>query len=338
MRYLPHLARFPGGRLIAIGTMPVDPMSWFAKLLQNADVGMTFAPDSLEVAQNPFEWRHVRKANPSLNHMPSLRAAIRKDIAAAKLDGSRLPAYLALRLNQGTSDISESVLIDPSVYQSQVVDILPPLEPPIIWGVDLGAGHAMSAIAAYSPQSRVLKVLAAFPVSPGLAERGARDSVGDLYEQMAGAGELIQSGNRTVDYLGLIAVARARFGRPSVIVCDRFRELELRDALDKAGMPPCPIIVRGMGFRDGSEDVRHFRRAVLENKVLFERSLLLTAALSEARVIADPAGNEKLSKSSQGGRRRDAKDDAAAAAILAVSEGYRRGPVVRRKLRYAVVG
>ena len=61
------LGKIPGGRLIAIGTMPVDPTSWFSKLLKNADVGMTFAADRVEVAQNPFDWRHVRKANPSLN-------------------------------------------------------------------------------------------------------------------------------------------------------------------------------------------------------------------------------------------------------------------------------
>ena len=156
-------------------------------------------------------------------------------------------------------------------------------------------------------KTRAIRVIAAFPISPGLRERGARDSVGDLYEQMAARGELIQSGNRTVDYGHLISVARARFGRPSVVVCDRYRVAELKDKLEEVGMPRCPVVVRGMGYRDSSEDVSNFRRAVLEDKVLFERSLLLTSALSEARVVSDPAGNEKLSKASQGGRRRDAK-------------------------------
>ena len=40
-------------------------------------------------------------------------------------------------------------------------------------------------------------------------------------------------------------------------------------------------------------------------------------------MTVDPAGNAKLAKNSQGGRRLRAKDDAAAAAVLAVSEGYR---------------
>ena len=47
--------------------------------------------------------------------------------------------------------------------------------------------------------------------------------------------------------------------------------------------------------------------------------------MREARSIADPAGNEKLCKATEGGRRLRARDDAVAAAILAVAEGSRRG-------------
>ena len=90
------------------------------------------------------------------------------------------------------------------------------------------------------------------------------------------------------------------------------------------GIRNVPLIERGMGFKDGAEDVRDFRRAVLEGKVIPAKSLLLTAAMGEARVTMDPAGNAKLAKSSQGGRRKRAKDDAAAAAILSVAYGARR--------------
>lgn len=53
-------------------------------------------------------------------------------------------------------------------------------------------------------------------------------------------------------------------------------------------------------------------------------SLLLRAALTEARAVGDPAGNWKLAKSNQGQRHANARDDAAAAAILAVAIGYRQ--------------
>ena len=90
------------------------------------------------------------------------------------------------------------------------------------------------------------------------------------------------------------------------------------------GLGAVPLAERGMGFRDGAEDVRGFRRACVEGKVSPAPSLLLTAAMAEARTVSDPAGNAKLAKATQGGRRRRAKDDAAAAAILAVAYGSRR--------------
>ena len=52
-----------------------------------------------------------------------------------------------------------------------------------------------------------------------------------------------------------------------------------------------------------------------------------TTHLAGARVLTDPAGNSKLAKGSEGGRRMRAKDDAAAAAILAVALGVRRGTI-----------
>ena len=72
--------------------------------------------------------------------------------------------------------------------------------------------------------------------------------------------------------------------------------------------------------------MRDFRSACLSDQVRPRRSLLLRAAMSGARVTSDPAGNAKLAKGGEG-RRTRCRDDAAAAAILAVSEGTRRAAV-----------
>ena len=130
--------------------------------------------------------------------------------------------------------------------------------------------------------------------------------------------------------------ALTRFGRPNVIAADRWREAELRDALDKAGVPPAALEIRGMGWRDGAEDVRGFRRAVLEGKVTPKPTKLLRYAMAEARVLMDASGNAKLAKRAEGGRRSTARDDAA---ILAVAAGARRAtaPPPRRR-RHALVG
>ena len=79
-----------------------------------------------------------------------------------------------------------------------------------------------------------------------------------------------------------------------------------------------------MGWKDGAEDVRLFRRWCLEGKVTPIPSLLLASAIGEARTVSDVAGNAKLAKGAEGGRRLRARDDAAAAGILGVGLAARQ--------------
>ena len=180
-----------------------------------------------------------------------------------------------------------------------------------------------------------LEALAVFPELPGLGERGLADGVGGLYLQMARRGELIQAGWRVSDVAALLREALRRWGRPVAIACDRWRISELKQAVELVRFPLAQLIERGMGFRDGGQDVRDFRAAVLAVQVRPSDSLLLAAAMGEARAVGDPAGNWKLAKRGQGGCRAAARDDAAAAAVLAVAAGYRRqGQGSRRSWRY----
>ena len=174
---------------------------------------------------------------------------------------------------------------------------------PAVWGIDLGTSAAQSAIACYHPQTGALACLAAFPGEPSLAERGLRDGVGGLYAECAKRGELLTLGRHTVDVRALMQAPLDRFGRPARLVADRWREADLREALDAAGVPMAALEFRGMGFKDGAEDVRGFRKACADRRVVPAPSLLLRSAMAEARTVSDPSGNAKLSKGSQGGRR-----------------------------------
>ena len=165
--------------------------------------------------------------------------------------------------------------------------------------------------------------MACFPELPSLGERGLADGVGDLYARMHKRGELFQAGRRVSDIPQLLREALEKWGRPSAICCDRWRASELKQHLEAVNFPLCDLHERGQGFKDGGEDLRDFRR-IAAGYVRPSTSLLLTSAMSEARAVGDPAGNWKLAKSTQGGRRAAAKDDAAAASILATAEAYRR--------------
>ena len=232
-----------------------------------------------------------------------------------------MPAFKALRLNQGTSDVEIQLLIGAETW-ARIEGKAAPLGT-AIWGVDLGTSFAMSAVSCYWPVTGLLRSLAAFPRQPSLQERGVRDGVDSLYQQMHDRGELIRAGNRAVDIGELLVEARARFGVPDLVVADRYRKAEMLDALNAEGIG-VPVEFRGMGYLDGGEDVRMFQRACVSDRVTPEVSLLLRSAMAEARTMSDPAGNAKLCKSVEGQRRFRAKDDAAAAALLAVSAGERR--------------
>ena len=330
------LGKVPGSRLVALGTRPADSSHWFERMLTgNAEYAQCHAAT---MADSPFKRRTWRKANPSLSHLPDLEAVIAKEAKEAKRDPVALASFRALRLNMGVADTVESVLVDADTW-SGLERASVTIGPGYVLGVDLGTSNAMSAVAAYDPETHGLDAFACFPEQPSLAERGMSDGVGNAYVRMAEAGELFQAGEKVSDVHELILAAKGRWGVPGAIVCDRWREAELCQVLNAVGFPLTDLVTRGQGFRDGGADVREYVTALLEGRVTPRASLLLRSAMAEARTVSDPAGNRKLAKASQGGRRFRAKDDAVAAAILAVAEGARRGaaPQPARRMRRAIV-
>ena len=313
----------PHSRFVALGTRPADAEHFFAKMLNGgADYAQTHAARADDPRYRKATWR---KANPSLDHMPDLHAAIRREADHARQDPSLLLSFESLRLNAGTSDVAVAALLAAATWTG--IEGEAERAGPCVWGIDLGTSAAQSAVAAYWPETSRLEALAAFPSDPSFAERGLRDGVGGLYVECARRGELIEAGGQAVNVATLLGEALQRFGRPAAIASDRWRAAELCDALAAAAIPKASLELRGQGFKDGAEDVRGFRRAVAEGRVTPVKSLLLTAAMGEARVLTDVAGNSKLAKGSEAGRRMRAKDDSAAAAILAVALGVRRGTI-----------
>ena len=347
----------PDSRFIALGTRPADDSHWFAKMLIGGK-GTGFK-DSYKRKNNgaddvhhytqchaatPEDNKNSRvtwtKANPSLNHFPDLEIALRDEWNDAQRDSALLPAFNALRLNLGTAETEAAVLLEADTWKN--LEAMPTGEAvgPMVWGIDLGATAAQSAITAYWPETGRLECVSCFPNQPSLAERGLKDGVGSLYIECEKRGELLTLGEFTSDVGALLRECLERFGQPDLIVADRWRGGELKEALGKASVPMTDLELRGMGYKDGATDVRGFRKACLDGRVSPPKSLLLRSAMAEARVATDPAGNQKLAKGSQGGRRLRARDDAAAATILAVSAGTRVWPntVENTSLPEAVIG
>ena len=318
------LGKIPGGLLLALGTRADSETHPFSILLnETADYAQTHAPGEDEPL---FQKRTWKKANPSLDHLPTLERKIRKHAEQARRDPAAMQSFKALRLNMGTSDIEVLHLLDADEWQSIEKDV--PREGPCFWGVDLGGALASSSIASYWPLSGRLEAIGMFGSIPDLKKRGLRDGVGRLYVDCHQRGELFTSGGRVPEYGALLAKAQGRFGNPAGLSCDTYRENELRDALDGSGIPLCPIVPRRNGFIEQGQDVRAFKRACFEGRCFPAPSLYLAACVGAARLVVDPAGNNKLAKNTEGKRMR-ARDDGAAAGILAVALGERKRPKTR---------
>ena len=328
------LGKVPGSRLVALGTRPESADHWFSRMLAG-EAGYS----QIHAARRenpPFQLRTIKRANPSWDALPSLQARLLQEREEARISPDALAGWRALRLNMAEPDTYRALILSAELWRS--IEGEAEAAGPCVWGIDLGASSAQSAVASYWPDTGRLECVSAFPTVPDLSERSVKDGVGRLYHACRDRGELILTEGRVSDIEVLLAKAWERLGSPSRIVADRWREAELRDALDASGIPACDLEVRGMGFKDGAEDLRAFRRACETRKVTPLPSLLLRAALAEARAVSDPAGNSKLSKGTEGGRRLRAKDDALAAAILGVAAGSRHGGRPKRpRWRYAGV-
>ncbi|MCY3701497.1 MAG: terminase large subunit [Rhodospirillales bacterium] len=310
--------KIPDSRMLMIGTRPADEGHPFAVALRDSDYVQVHAAGKDDP---PFRSSIWKKANPGLDHFPDLLTAIRREAKSARKDESLLAQFRALRLNQGVADTVVNMLLEADLWKS--IEGEAERSGPCIFGVDLGTTQAQSAIAGFWPETGRLEAVAAFPHEPSLEDRGHADGVGNLYRLCADRGELVRSGGRAVNVAELVEVAVDRFGRPASVSADRWRAGELADALQAAGINPA-FDARGQGFKDGGEDVRSFRRACADGRVTPVPSLLLRSAMAGARTVSDPAGNSKLAKGSEGGRRLRARDDAVAASVLAVSSGVRQ--------------
>ena len=318
------LGKIPGAKLIALGTKPSDRDHWFEVLLRNPlAFSMDYSATEEQREKEPYKLATIKAANPSYSYMPTLKKRLAREVDEAKNDPALATQFRALRLNGGVSDVDTSALIDVESWRSIEKETGYEARGPVVWGVDLAGGAAMSALAFYWIESGRLEAIAAFPEKPSLPDREKRDGADGIYTKMNERGELLTIGEHAVDLPSLLRLALEKTGPPACITGDRWKEADLLQALENAGIPRCPWLPRGQGYKDGSEDVRAFQRACAEGVVSPVESLLLRSAMREARVMSDPARNQKLAKASEGGRRQNARDDAAAASILAVAAGYR---------------
>ena len=255
---------------------------------------------------------------------------LREERDAARADGRLKSSFLSMRLNLPSADES-TVLLTVDDWERMAERPVPARAGRPIFAYDLGGGRAWSAAVAVWRTGRI-EALAVAPGVPTLEAQERRDRVpAGLYRALAQTGALsVAEGLRVQPPAALHDAARAAWGHPRAILCDRFRLAELQDVVNG-----CPVLARRTRWSEASEDIRALRKGAADGPLSVEEGSrdLLAASLSVAIVKSDDAGSVRLVKKSSDN---SARDDVAAALVLAAGAHAREPSGPRRPLRFAL--
>ena len=305
------------GRLIAISIRGDGPMfGEMAELAKTGDdaVWHEYAAPADCALDDVDAWR---AGNPGLaDGIKSLDYMARQARRAVALSANEAN-FRAFDLNQ-PGDPDHERIVPIGEWIAGAVDELPVPEPgePVCIGVDLGGATSMSAIVGYWPVSGVMRGRCAFPERSGpggglgLAARGRRDGVGDLYERMLDDGSLVLLGARVTDVRALIGgfvdEVRALKSILQVISADTYREMDFREACHAVGISADNYLLQGHGTggisAQGAANVECFRRAFHRGRIVRARSLAAEEAIRAAAVTYDEHSNPRIERGKSRGR------------------------------------
>ncbi len=321
-------------RVLYVGTMaPMGaPGHWFYDLVDAGTQGSTFVQALVGDAETWDKWPTIGKANPLKAKYAESRAVLLEERDAARRDSRLKARFLSYRLNVPTQD-ENAVLL--TVDDWKLATARPqglPVGKPII-GIDLGGGRAWSAAVAVWESGRI-EALALAPGIPSIEDQEKRDNVpSGVYVKLMRSGALtLAQGLRVQPPSALWESVVDRWGIPVKIVCDRFRLSELQDVVGNAST----IEPRVTQWSSSSEDIRALRKICRDGPLSVDPGSrnLLVVSMSSAYVESDKAGNSRLIKRASDNK---ARDDVAAAAVLAAGAFQRASSAPVRELKYASV-
>lgn len=297
--------------------------AWWSDVLADDDPALHVIDYSAPMEADPFAPDTWHLANPSLRdpRFAGLLEQVAREAEAAKRNPSlHLAAFRAARLNQPVSGRRQGdPLVGLDAWDAVVADELPPAEGRPFVGIDVGRTQSLTAVAACWPATGRVEVVAAVGGTPSLADRGTADRVGRLYERAASEGHLIvgSADTRIAPLPMVLAECRERWGLPAAAWADQFGFGDLQDAsgIEWPGVP----LHRAPGGWKLTDRIRQFRAAILDGWPAIHANPLLEAAMSDAVLIVGVNGDMRLSRRAEAGRRTNARDDCAAALILALS-------------------
>ena len=299
-------------KVVFIGTLAPSMDGWWHDLIADGSTGSTYVQGLQGDVEQWDTWAEIRRCNPLTAISGDFRKRLLVERDAARLDSRLKARLLSFRLNRPSGDESE-VLLTVGDWERVTAREVPEREGRPFVGVDLGGGRAWSAAAAVWGNGRV-EARAVAPGIPSLEDQERRDRVPcGTYTKLYDLGQLeIAEGLRVQPPAALWDLIRTAWGKPLVVVLDRFRLAEFEDAV-KRGARLEPRVSR---WSEASFDIRSLRAMALDGPMAVEEGsqALLATSLATAMVNSDDQGNVRLVKK---GNNNTSRDDVAQGLVLA---------------------
>ncbi|MCY4120928.1 MAG: hypothetical protein OXG72_08420, partial [Acidobacteria bacterium] len=171
-----------------------------------------------------------------------------------------------------------------------------------VLGIDAGEATSATAAVAIWPESGRVEAWMAFGDTPSARDRGRRDDA--PYPEMVRRGELRLYPGRVVPVDSFLADVREDLDGTKVraVAADGYKDSEMRDWLDRAGVRWRVEFRRVGAGKDGGRDIRAFQRLVLRRKLRMVDSLALMTAIAKSTIRRDGNGNPGLDRATSRGR------------------------------------
>lgn len=319
-------------RIIAIGTLAPATSGWWHDLIADGSKGSTYVQSLKGDPAKWDSWAEIKRVNPLVTISPDFRRRLREERGAARADTRLKARFLSYRLNVPSGDES-TMLLTVDDWARLIARPVPERHGRPIVGLDLGGGRAWSAATAVWQSGRV-EALAVAPGVPDLGQQEQRDrQPAGTYQRLAESGRLeVAEGLRVPLPSALWDTIISRWGQPALVICDRFRLAELQDVVGTA----VQVEPRVSRWSEAAADIRALRKLVADGPLAVEEISrpLMAVSLSTAQVKSDDQGSTRLVKR---GSNNTARDDVAAALVLAAGAFSRTAGTKPRRLRSSLV-
>ena len=292
------------GKLIALSIRGESPM--LEEMIERRELPTCavhlYAPDVIQGADVDIHDRRIWAAgNPGLATGIKSLDYMAAESARVAVTPTDLASFLAFDLNLPQSPTREMIFA-PADLTACVVEELPERAGNCYLGLDFGGATSGTAACGIWPETGRVELWFGFGDIPDAVARGRVD--GARYDLMQQRGELtLYPGRVTPVDAFLSDVAESLAGvNVKRMAADGYKDGEVKDYLDRAGLRWRAEFRRVGAGKDGSRDVRALQRLVLNRKLKLPDSLALVTAVSKSAIRRDGNGNPGLDKAESRGR------------------------------------